>query len=86
MDGLAAGGVGHEEAANKAGHAGEAAVAEDGADADATEVKTVEGAVLGGGEIVDGLGHAVDVDGVGEVVLIDGTVAEGVLGAVDGDG
>ena len=41
---------------------------------------------LAGGEVVDGLGHAVDVDGVGEVVLVDGALAEGVLDAVDGDG
>ena len=86
VDGLADGGVGHEEPADEAGHAGEAAVAEDGADANAPQVEAVHIVVLGGREVVDGLGHAVDVYGVGEVVLVNGTLAEGVLDAVHGDG
>ena len=48
--------------------------------------RAVHVVVLGGGEVVDGLGHAVDVDGVSEVLLVDGALAEGVLDAVDGDG
>ena len=86
VDGLADGGVGHEEPADEAGHAGEASVAEHGADADAAEVEAVHVDVLGGGEVVDGLGHTVDVDRICGVVLVDGVLAEGVLDAVDGDG
>ena len=76
----------HHQAADHAGHSGDAPVAEHGADADTPQVQTVQVGVAPGGEVVDRLGHAVDVDGVVDVILVDGPLAEGVLHAIDRDG
>ena len=84
--GLSDGWQRHHQPADHACHAGNATVPEYCADAHSPQVHTVAVPILTGGEVVGGLGHAINIDGGRQIIFIDGSVPEGVLHSINCDG